>query len=91
VNVARGADHGGITRRPADRVPVDATIASRPPDAITAHGELVSNVEIEAAEELSRLLRRVGAPEARVDGFAAYRAFRRVTAARIRMRRRRLP
>lgn len=70
-----------------DRKPVDSLVTTRPPDAIAADGEVVSTMEIEAAVELSRALRRVGLEGGRLDGFALFRAYRWLTGRRIAQRR----
>jgi hypothetical protein len=56
---------------------------------MAADGEIVSNTEIEAAEELGRMLRRVGIPDRWADGFSAYRVFRWFAVRRAVERRRR--
>lgn len=70
----------GTNRRRPDRDPVDPYFAdSLPPAAMTATGELVPNAELEAAAELIRFSRRLGRVDPRIDGFALYRLYRRVS------------
>lgn len=87
----RMTDQTGPPRRSAnrsrDREPVDPPIARRPPDAMAADGELVSNTEIEAAAEFSRALGRIGVTRGPVDGFTLFRAYRWIAGRRIAARR----